>query len=209
MISIQEIYAAFAGSFSLNSRIMREICGVRFVELVPKPGTLLHLPSAPGTTCRIPFDTVIAPDVILKHAWEGDLIVRLRALIEGRVRAATLVDIGGHTGLFTRQMMAIAPQLRGAFVYEPHPENYRCLRHNLAPLKKVRTGNYALGREAGTLDFFLDPDNSGNYSLTRSAMPAGRDCETISVAVRAAETEARAWLTAGLPIFYKSDTQGY
>lgn len=69
--------------------------------------------------------------------------------------------------------------------------------------------NDALGHEAGTLRFHLDPENTRNCSLNQSAMPLGHDCATITVSVRSAGLEAERWLSTGAPIFYKSDTQGH
>jgi FkbM family methyltransferase len=209
MVSIQDVYGAFVGSFPLNVRLMNEICQVRTVEIEPKPGTPLYLPFAPGSTCRIPLDYVIAPPVIVNHAWDFETIKISRGIIAERFQEAVLVDVGANTGMFSRQMLTASPEFRQAFAYEPHPENFRCLQHNIAPLERVQTFNYALGPEAGVLNFYIDPDNCGNYSLNPAAMPQNRDCASMPIAVKSAAAEAETWLATGLPIFYKSDTQGH
>jgi FkbM family methyltransferase len=209
MISMQDVYGAFVGSFGLTVRMLGEVCQVRSVEIEPKPGTPLHVPGAPGATCRVPLDTVIAPPVIVAHAWDAETARRAHGIVAERAAAATLVDIGANSGLFSRQMLAGGDLFRHAFAYEPHPGNFDCLRHNLAPFAQATLRNCALGAGAGTLAFHLDPGNCGNYSLNPAAMPAGEACASIAVEVRAAAAEAEDWLAAGLPVFYKSDTQGH
>src|SRR5271168_4759033 len=127
MVSIHDVYRAFVGSFDLNARILSEICQVRSVEIAPKLGTPLYLPFAPGATCRVPLDYVIAPSVIINHAWDSEIIKLSRGIIADRLQEAVLVDIGANTGMFSRQMLAASPEFRQTFVYEPHPENFKCL----------------------------------------------------------------------------------
>ena len=206
---MQDVYTGFVGSFGLNVRMMNEMCNVRTIEIEPKPGTLLHFPAAPNATCVFPLDYVIAPLVIVTHAWDGETIRLARSIIENRFESATLIDIGANTGLFTRQMLIASPEFDCVFAYEPHPANFRCLQHNTSPFENVRLNNYALGPDDGTLKFYMDPDNCGNYSLNPSAMPAARECATILVSVKSVREEAGTWLEAKSPIFYKSDTQGY
>ena len=206
---MQDVYSAFVGSFGLNVRMMREMCQVRRVEIRPKPGSLLHLPAAPHASFLLPLDYVIAPLVIVTHCWDAETVRLASGIVKARNGDVTLVDIGANSGLFTRQMLGACPEFRHAFAYEPHPDNYECLRHNLSAFDQVRTRHYALGPDAGSLEFHLDPDNCGNYSLNASAMPAGRECARISVPVQSAEAETLDWLAPGLPIFYKSDTQGH
>ncbi len=206
---MQDVYGAFVGSLGLNIRMLRETCQVRLVEIAPKPGSPLHVPAAPDATCRFPLDTVIAPPVIVTHSWDAETVRLAAGLVADRAGAATLVDIGANSGLFSRQMLAAAPQLRHVFAYEPHPGNYACLAHNLAPFAQARLHNSAVGAVPGVLDFHLDPENCGNYSLNPAAMPPGQTCPTIAVPVEAAAAAARAWSEPGLPIFYKSDTQGH
>lgn len=209
LVSMQDVYGAFVGSFGLNVRMMREMCQVRTIEITPKPGTLLCLPATPDATFRLPLDYVIAPFVIVAHCWDAETIKLSGDIVRGRPGGATLVDIGANSGLFTRQMLGACPEFRHAFAYEPHPENFKCLQHNVASFDCVRARNYALGPNADTLDFHIDPDNCGNYSLNPSAMPKGQDCTKISVPVKSAASETQDWLATGLPIFYKSDTQGH
>lgn len=205
---MQDVYGAFVGALPLNVRMMHEMCQVRSIEIVPRPGSSLHVPGAPAASCRLPLDYVIAPPVIVTHAWDADAIRLARMVIEGRIQQATMVDVGANTGLFTRQMLAASPEFKHVFAYEPHPGNFECLLHNVAPFDWIQARNFALGPAEGVLEFHLDPDNCGNYSLNPAAMPAGRACGRMSIPVKAADQEAQDWLATGLPIFYKSDTQG-
>ncbi len=209
MMASPQDFGAFVEALGFNIHMMSEVCQVRTVEIAPRPGSLLHAPGSPDATCRLALDCVIAPPVIVAHCWDADTFRLARSVVQDRRRPATLVDIGANAGLFARQMLAASPEFRHAFVYEPHPENFRCLLHNMAPFDQVQAHNVALGPEDSVLDFHLDPLNSGNYSLHAAAMPTGRDHATISVRVRAAQAESESWLAAGLPIFYKSDTQGH
>ena len=209
MISVVDVYQAFNGLIGLNTKIMREYCQISIIELVPRSGSSLRLSSNPGASFRLPLDCVIAPSVIVGHAWDTETITLARGIIEGRIREAVLVDVGANIGLFARQMLNVAPEFRSTFLYEPHPENHGCLVHNMAPFPQAIISNVALGADAGVLDFHLDPINSGNYSLNPSAMPPGSAYTTMRVPVKDAHAEAQVWLAAGLPIFYKSDTQGH
>jgi len=209
MVSINDVYGGFVGSISLNIEMLREFCGARTLEIAPRVGSPLHLASAPGSTFRLPLDRSIAPHVMFNHFYERNTIALIRTIMGARFERATLLDIGANSGLFSRQILGAFPEFRRGFAYEPHPENFHCLQHNIAPFPHAQAYNDGLGREPETLEFHLDPHNAGNYSLTKGAMPQGCEYESISVSIRSARAEAEIWLTAGLPIFYKSDTQGY
>jgi FkbM family methyltransferase len=217
MITLQDVYGAFVGAVPLNFRIMREICQVSEIEFQPRDATPLHVPAvrydsgAIGpATCRLQLDYVIAPEVLTNHAWDSPALEFYRTLIPTELAAFTLVDIGANVGLISRELMIAFPQIRRAFAYEPHPGNFRCLTHNLRAFRDtVEAANCAVGAENASLALYLDVTNSGNYSLNRAAVVDVNLAPAVTVPVRRAADEAAAWRRAGLPIFYKSDTQGH
>jgi FkbM family methyltransferase len=118
------------------------------------------------------------------------------------------VDVGANVGLFSRQLASKSKNIKQAFLYEPHPENFEFLKRNLTRWEiSPNLINAAISDMAGTLDFYEDPTNCGNYSLNVAAMPEVRG--QIQVTVIQAQIEEEKWLTSGMPIFYKSDTQGF
>lgn len=209
MISVEDVYRSFVGSLSLNVKMLRQYCQATSIDFVPRVGSALRVASSPNATLRLPLDSVIAPPVLVEHAWDTATVRLVRQLIEGRIKTMTLVDVGANVGLFSRQLLNISPEIRQAFVYEPHPGNFLCLLHNLTMFSNVRAFNDALGVTEGMMTFYLDPNNFGNYSINQAAMPVGQQCLTIPVSVRAVSQEAKQWVSADLPIFYKSDTQGH
>jgi FkbM family methyltransferase len=149
----------------------------------------------------------MCPAVLSGQQWE---IVDLKWISEA-VRHArgslTLVDVGANSGLFARQALVHYAQFNRLFAYEPDPCNYRHLCFNLSCFDNTSLKNFALASGSGEFEFYLDPRNSGNYSLNRAAMPA--DFRTVRVAAVSAAEEAEKWATGGQAIFYKSDTQGF
>lgn len=199
---------ALSGVLPLATRMMRERCGLRAVEFEPRAGSPLHLAAGDGrpATVQLACDTVLAPQVLLRHAWQPEEAAFVAEVAAG-AGAIALVDVGANQGLFTRQARIAAPSIGLGWAYEPDPDNFERLRHNLAPFgNAVLAIRAALAERPGELALYLDPDNAGNYSLTRAAMPAVH-LET-RVQALAAAGEAARWMAAGARLFYKSDTQG-
>ena len=94
------------------------------------------------------------------------------------------------------------------FAYEPEPLNFSCLTHNLEPFRdKVVANKVALSNETGIAAFYLNPEHTGNFSLSPDAVPT--DHSKISVDARDVAVESAAWMEGGRRIFYKSDTEGF
>lgn len=214
-ISIHDVYNAFIGSFGLEVKILKEICNVKNVEFLPKDGSALAIPLRPGLAfsnearaCVVPLDYVMAPLIITRHAWDYFEIEFARSVIPPSLKAFTLIDIGANVGLFTRQMLAAFDQISDVYLYEPDPENFGFLKRNLQAFPNLKRYNFALGVRSESVEFYRDSSNSGNYSLIKSAMPQD-NVEKIEVEVRSAKSTSEEWVSSGLPIFYKSDTQGH
>jgi FkbM family methyltransferase len=217
MINMQDVYSAFIGSVPLNFKLLSELCQVKEIEFLPKIGSSLHIPQdriavAPTgpTTCRILLDHAIAPTVVVTHGWDTAVLDLYKRVILPTMSAFTLIDIGANSGLVTRQLIIAFSQIRHSFAYEPHPSNFECLVHNLRAFTDVvEARNCALGASTTSLELFTDRSNCGNYSLNKVAVPAEQLAQTLSVPVNKARDEAADWRRPDLPIFYKSDTQGY
>ncbi len=215
-ISIQDVYGAFVGSLGLEVKLLKEFCNVKSVEFMPNDGTALSIPfradeglSNEARACVVPLDYVMAPIVITKHGWDYFEIEFARSVVPPSLASFTLVDIGANVGLFTRQMLVAFDKISDVHLYEPDPENFGYLTRNLQAFPKLKTHNFALGLRDENVEFFRDRSNSGNYSLIKSAMPEGDSFEKIMAEVRTAKIASQEWISSGLPIFYKSDTQGH
>ena len=81
----------------------------------------------------------------------------------------TVVEIGGHIGLFTVAAARRAVQGR-VLVFEPNPENCRLLRENIClnNFSHVTVVNKAVAAETGRRTFYLDRANTGGHSLYQS-----------------------------------------
>jgi len=209
-LSVNEFHNIFRQSFGVNLKIMRSLYGLRSLEVLPEQGSPLHLTSKynKDIPLTLPADEVIGAKTFLGKQWDLNKVNFFRSLADTISADLCLVDVGANIGLFSRQFASQFRGVKEAFLYEPHPENFEYLKRNLADWQvKPVLVNAALSDVSGTLDFYEDPSNCGNYSLNLSAMPDNKT--QITVDVLAAQSEEGKWLSSGLPIFYKSDTQGF
>lgn len=208
-ITLEEVLKIFSDSLPLNLKCLREVVGVTNIELSPREESPLYFkrnPYGPPATIRIACDNMIAVAVLTQHVWQGEEL-KFTEWVLSDEESITLVDVGANMGLFTRQVLVKQRNIANVFVYEPHPANFDLLSFNLAPFERIEYVNAALSSIEGQLEFFLDPENCGNYSLNGAAMP--KEFSSTVVEVRSALSESRRWLAYSNPIFYKSDTQGF
>lgn len=207
-ISMQHVLASFQGSLGLNMRILREIYNVRSLELAPNPASLLGVVGADGAPVplRLNCDNAITPYTIVAGCWQPEEYAFVQRTV-APLGPFALIDIGANVGLFSRQCAAKLANCRRVFAYEPDANNFALLGFNLAPFADVECHPVALADAEGESTYFLDPENSGNYSLNAAAMPEVHATGTLRC-IDAAQ-EAERWLASGLPLFYKSDTQGF
>jgi hypothetical protein len=173
-IDIQHVLGAFQGSLGLNMRIMREIYGVKSMELVPRTNSLLSAMEPDGVTpapLRLNCDNAISPYTLLTSTWQPEEFSFVQRTTTS-LPAFTLIDVGANVGLFSRQCLARLANCKLVYAYEPDAQNFDLLKFNLAPFADVRCFNVALSDSDGATTYYLDPDNSGNYSLNSAAMPA-------------------------------------
>ncbi|MDT7836547.1 FkbM family methyltransferase [Aquabacterium sp. OR-4] len=209
MIEMAELVHGFHANLPVTLSLLRDFCGVRQFDLVPRAGTPLALPAgATPAAMRLHCDKVIARQVLRDHAWQVEELNFAKAVMPADSPFA-LVDVGANMGLFSRQFLVQFPNLAQVWAYEPNPDNHALLLHNLAFSPKVQAHRVALSDSEGQADFYEEQDNCGNYSLNSAAMPPEQQFKVARVQTRAVATECLTWHQSGLPLFYKSDTQGF
>lgn len=212
-IDLNEAFKTFTQNLVINSLIMKDLCGVREIEFMPHEHSPLRIKgdvAAKDAVCRMPLDLVIAPHLLRNHCWQPEEQIFLSQTINGHGTPVALVDVGANIGIFTRQALNIAPLIQRAFLYEPHPDNYRFLRCNLdifGPL--VISQNVALAEQAGSLELHIDNQNCGNFSLNPNAVQDNARGQSVQIEALDIRAESARWMAEGPMIFYKSDTQGY
>ena len=161
-----------------------------------------------GDTLIIPDDKVMAPAVKANAAWEYDILLEVAERVP-KGAPLTLLDIGANVGLFSRQLIQAVPEIDRVICVEPDTQNFKALNYNLSHLgDRVQFCNYALGDSDGTLEFFRDNENFGNYSLNPDAV-RNREHETVSVEVRGTADWMARHLDDSTRFIWKSDTQGF
>lgn len=80
-----------------------------------------------------------------------------------------VVDLGGHKGIFSVFAATAAKNVK-VFAFEPSPENFNLLSHNIAlnGLSNVRAFNVAVSGESGESVLHLFPDHGQNTLLQRA-----------------------------------------
>jgi FkbM family methyltransferase len=185
-------------------RLCRDWYGLKSIEFKPRDGSPLQVKE--GSTVKLVTDYIMCPITLGRHRWQiEELMFTKRACVGPE--PITLIDIGANMGLFSRQLLNTIPTIAEVFAYEPEHENFACLAHNLAPFDcKTHIIEAAISNSDGKAEFYIDPTNSGNYSLAASAMPPSYS--KITVKTVDISNECTAWLETQNRIFYKSDTEG-
>jgi FkbM family methyltransferase len=200
---------AFSSSIDSNIRILRELYQVCSLEVRPIDSSSFCLRDDHGTSMNLhlPNDNVIGLFALLNKHWDISKPRFVDQIVAGVNGDVLLVDVGANVGLFSRQCLSLTPGISALYAYEPHPSNFSLLCRNLSGIHKARLNNFGLGSATSTLNFYIDPDNSGNYSVNVNAMP--ENFGRTSVEIVGAGDEEQKWMAQSKPIFYKSDTQGY
>jgi FkbM family methyltransferase len=190
--------------------IGRDWFGLRSMEFMPRDSSPLRvqIPGEQfGRTVKLVADPQMGPVTLKRHRWQIEELDFAKRVCIG-AEPITLVDVGANMGLYSRQMLVALPAIAEVFAYEPEPQNFACMVHNLAPFPgKFIAIQAALSNKAGKLNFYLDPTNCGNYSLNPAAMPPKSKHTIISVETMDVAVECMTWIDRGRRIFYKSDTE--
>jgi FkbM family methyltransferase len=199
----------FSRSIDSNVRILRDLYQVCSLEVKPADSSSFSLRDDRGASINLclPNDNVIGLFSLLNKNWDISKPRFVEKVVADVNDDVLLVDVGANVGLFSRQCLSLTPRISALYAYEPHPSNFSLLCRNLEGIQKARLNNFGLGSATSTANFYIDPDNAGNYSVNVNAMP--ENFETTSIEIVRAEDEERKWLADGKPIFYKSDTQGF
>lgn len=199
---------AYSQAVPFSIRLCRDWFGLKTLEFVPWDASPLKTrePETENSTIRLVADYLMCPIVLGRHRWQIEELDFARRVCTGS-EPITLIDVGANMGLFSRQILIAVPFVSRVFAYEPESRNFDCLTHNLAPFgERIIATQAAVSNSAGQMEFYLDPTNSGNFSLAVDAMPPSYT--KITVETRDVAAEASRWLDAKQRIFYKSDTEG-
>ncbi|MFH1784997.1 MAG: FkbM family methyltransferase [Candidatus Micrarchaeota archaeon] len=84
-------------------------------------------------------------------------------------REDTIVEIGGHIGIFSVLAAKMASHGR-VYTFEPNPDNFNLLATNLAinRIGNVIARQEAVSDRAGSLTLYIDPGNTGGHSIHRT-----------------------------------------
>lgn len=201
----------FGATLSLNLRILRDFYDVESLLVRPKREGVFYLEDDAGNSIPLylTLDHIIGRIALVHRQWDYAKQSFLIDVCREQNEPFCLIDVGANIGLFTRQTLNNRHlNVQKVFTYEPHPQNYYLLERNLAGIDKIVKRNIGLSVDAGRLSFYIDPNNVGNYSLNRNAMPP--DYQTISVDIGRGGEESEKWLDSWHGRFiYKSDTQGF
>lgn len=185
--------------------------GILSIEIMPEKNTLFYNIDVNGNpvSLTLPTDSVIGKSAYENGSWDKDKIKYFTRCAK-EFEKILLVDVGANIGLFSRQCIAAIENLDTIFVYEPHIANFNLLRRNLENSAiDIKLINAALSEHDGQEQFYEDTRNCGNYSLVKGAMWDNPSHNLSFVNVIDAVNEQKKWQKLNLPIFYKSDTQGF
>jgi len=184
--------------------LCRDWYGLKSLEFRPRDGSPLH--ARDNSTVKLVADREMCPIALGRHRWQIEELEFAKRVCIGP-EPITLIDIGANMGLFSRQLLIGVRTIAKVYAYEPEHENFACLSHNLAPFDCEKNMiEAAISDGSGVAEFYLDPTNSGNYSLAASAMPPSYT--KVMVKTLDASTGCAAWTGGPNRIFYKSDTEG-
>lgn len=158
----------------------------------------------------LPIDQVITPFVMENGHWQLEELEFFSSHLP--CGPCILLDIGANVGLVSRQMLHRFPSIKSAICFEPNPNNHSFLCRNLRHLPQCVIIQAALGNVDGTVQFFEDNSNIGNYSLNKDAMRGKSFSVTHVPCLKASTTNLLGSLPKELsksPILWKSDTQGF
>src|SRR5271165_1324900 len=132
-LSLDHVLRGFAGSLDLNVRILREFFEVQSLEVLPVEASALRIHDDSGApiSVHLPCDNVIGRAALLNKCWEISKPRFVQQVVRNAGHKVCLVDVGANVGLFSRQCLALVPEISALHAYEPHPYNFALLSRNL------------------------------------------------------------------------------
>ncbi len=109
----------------------------------------------PGYSGSLRFRTGTSDAESFRVLAHGDEIVEYRIPIE--CSPGTILDIGANVGVVSMILARKYPNA-SIFAFEPLPENFRLLRHNVAQFPNVRPIPFGLAAETGEKTYFRSAD---------------------------------------------------
>lgn len=122
----------------------------------------LKIPGAPG---EFRIRTGTSDAVFLREAVLTDFNFR-EYRIPPAIHPRTILDIGANTGIVSIALKRAYPDAH-LFAFEPWPENYALLKHNVRHLENVFALPVGLGKETTEMESFAS-DDSRNLAADRS-----------------------------------------
>lgn len=126
--------------------------------------------------------------------------------------AKTVIDVGSYIGAFAYAINVLIPEAQ-IYCFEPLPENYEQLRHNLSHVQRLRAFRAALGNQQGEVDFWRS-----DFSASSSVLPMGElhkrafphTAESTRISVPMARLDDYLpEMNLVHPVLLKLDVQGY
>lgn len=118
---------------------------------------------------RMLLDSLDSLELSVRGVYEP---LETRIAIERIRPGACVVDIGANIGYYTLQFARAAGPGGVVHAFEPEPENFRILSHNVRrhSYSQVRLNHAALSCQAGEMQLYLSKENHGDHRL------GGADC---------------------------------
>jgi len=109
-------------------------------------------------------DTVVSECLLRTKQWEPfEMSIFKQCLHLGD----TIVDLGAHIGTYTLTASSLVGKNGHVFAFEPSPRNYALLSKNVSfnHLKNVSAINQAVTDQVGSLNFYLEAENTGDNRI--------------------------------------------
>lgn len=199
----------YASSLPFCFSIMEQELGLKSLEFVPERGPLSFV-NERGNYLPLFLrpDFAIGRTTMINGHWQMQDPAFFASQLATH-NECCVIDVGANIGLFTRQLLhMVKNKIKQAYCYEPDLVNFRYLQKNLKHFPHVVLKPVGLSNIDAKAELFIDPLNSGNYSIYSESVP-GEDINKQEITLLSAVSQKDEWLSADLPLFYKSDTQGH
>lgn len=107
-------------------------------------------------------DTTISQELLLSKKWEEFELSQFCKTIHP---GDTVLDIGAHIGIYTLMAASIVGENGKVFAFEPDKKNFMLLQKNIVVngYKNVVLINKAISDSNKMLDFYINPENTGDH----------------------------------------------